>query len=249
MIQSLLRAMELLEVLKRANDTCSVAQLAEELELPPSTVHRILKTLCSTMYVVKDEKSHEYRLGPALIPLGTSASKHVHLQSVAYGVLKKIALETGEDTFLIIPVEYKGIVLERVDGKRTLKLVEEFGDELYLHYGAIRKAILAFQSDEFINDYIKKIIEKGKTSLRITPLELREKLKRIREEGISTSSGDYAKGTIGIGAPIRNSSGNVIASVGIVVAKPKIFSEERVENLKNIIRKAGEDISKGIGYF
>lgn len=249
MIQSLLRAMELLEVLKKAEDTCSIAQLSEELSLPPSTVHRILKTLCSTMYVVKDEKSHEYRLGPALIPLGTSASKHIHLQSVAYDILKRISQETGEDTFLIIPVEYKGIVLERIDGKRTLKIVEEFGDELYLHFGAIRKAFLAFQSEEFINDYIRKVIEKDKTSLKVTPLELRETLKKIREEGVSTSSGDYAKGTVGIGAPIRNSLGEVIASVGIVVAKPKIFSEEKVERLKKIIVDASREISKGIGYF
>ena len=91
-----------LEVLKKSDDTCSIAQLSEELSLPPSTIHRILKTLCSTMYVVKDEKSHEYKLGPALIPLGTSASKHIHLQSVAYDILKKISQETGEDTFLII---------------------------------------------------------------------------------------------------------------------------------------------------
>lgn len=249
MVQSLLKAVEMLELLKKAEDTCSIAQLSNELDIPPSTVHRILKTLCTTLYVVKDEKSHEYKLGPALIPLGTAASKHLHLNNIAHEVLKKIALETGEDTFLIIPVEYKGIVLERIDGKRTLKLVEEFGDELYLHYGAIRKAILAFQGEEFINKYIKEIIEKEKTTLKITPLELRERLKKIRLEGISTSSGDYAKGTFGIGAPIRNSSGQVIASLGVVVAKPKSFSEERIEFLKQVIKKSAREISNKMGYF
>ena len=199
--------------------------------------------------MVKDEKSHEYRLGPALIPLGTSASKHLHLQNIAHEVLKRIATETGEDTFLIIPVEHKGIVLERIDGKRTLKLVEEFGDELYLHYGAIRKAILAFQSDDFIDKYIREVLDKGKSNLKVTPLELREKLKKIRLEGISTSSGDYAKGTFGIGAPIRNSSGQVIASLGVVVAKPKTFSEERVEFLKKIIKLAAQEVSNKMGYF
>ncbi|NME36810.1 MULTISPECIES: IclR family transcriptional regulator [Fusobacterium] len=249
MVQSLLKAIELLELLKKSEESCSIAQLSNELNIPPSTVHRILKTLCTSLYVVKDEKSHEYRLGPALIPLGTAASKHLHLQNIAHEVLKRIAAETGEDTFLIIPVEYKGIVLERIDGKRTLKLVEEFGDELYLHYGAIRKAILAFQTEDFINKYIKEVLDKGKTNLRITPLELREKLKKIRLEGVSTSSGDYAKGTFGIGAPIRNSSGQVIASLGVVVAKPKLFLEERIEYLKKVIKSSAQEISNKMGYF
>lgn len=46
MIQSLLRSMELLEVLKEKNRNFSIAELAEAMDLPPSTVHRILQTFC-----------------------------------------------------------------------------------------------------------------------------------------------------------------------------------------------------------
>ncbi len=249
MIQSLIRALDVLEALKKYDDNCTIAQLSEELELPPSTIHRILKTLCSKLYVVQDEKTHEYHLGPALIPLGSSAVKSLHLQKNIYPIMKKVATETGEDTFLMIPVENKGVVLERIDGPRALKLVEEFGDELYLHYGAIRKAILAFKSDEFIEAYIKDVIEKNKSTLKTTPLELREKLRKIREEGIANSSGDYAKGTIGIGVPIKDSQGEVIASLGIVVPKTKTLSEERVEVLRKILKEAGELGSNKMGYF
>ncbi|MFQ8839970.1 MAG: helix-turn-helix domain-containing protein [Clostridium fessum] len=46
MIQSLLRAMELLELLKEANHKYSIAELSESTGLPPSTIHRILQTFC-----------------------------------------------------------------------------------------------------------------------------------------------------------------------------------------------------------
>ena len=46
MIQSLLRSMELLEVLREKNTSFSIAELAEAMALPPSTVHRILQTFC-----------------------------------------------------------------------------------------------------------------------------------------------------------------------------------------------------------
>ena len=51
MIQSLLRSMELLEVLKEKNRNFSIAELAEAMDLPPSTVHRILQTFCEKKYV------------------------------------------------------------------------------------------------------------------------------------------------------------------------------------------------------
>ena len=83
MIQSLLRSMELLEVLKEKNRSFTIAELADTMNLPPSTVHRILQTFCERKYVIRDERSHTYRLGPALIPLGKAASKGIRLQDAA----------------------------------------------------------------------------------------------------------------------------------------------------------------------
>ena len=73
MIQSLLRSMELLDVLAAENRSFSIAELAEAMDLPPSTIHRILQTFSEKRYVIRDERSHTYRLGPALIPLGKAA--------------------------------------------------------------------------------------------------------------------------------------------------------------------------------
>lgn len=248
MIQSLLKTIEILEILK-VNKSCTIAKIVEEQGLPPSTVHRILKTLCSKKYVVKDGNSHYYMLGPALISLGTAASKNIHLQKIAYPILKKLVTLTGEDSFLVIPVGNKGIVLERLDGPRTLKIVEEFGDELYLHYGAIRRAILAYQDKKFIESYIKKVIDGKKCKLKMTGEELFEKIEKIKREGISTSSGDYVKGTMGIAAPIFNSSGKVIASIGIVALKNKGLTEDRIENLKEIVKSVSKELSQCMGYF
>ena len=52
MIQSLLRAMELLELLKEANHKYSIAELSESTGLPPSTIHRNLQTFCEKKYVL-----------------------------------------------------------------------------------------------------------------------------------------------------------------------------------------------------
>ena len=150
MIQSLLRSIEILEVLKERNRSYSIAELAEAIDLPPSTVHRILQTFCEKKYVIRDERSHTYRLGPALIPLGKAAASGIRLQDAAHPLLSALSARTEEDSYLVIPVGNKGLVIEKVDGPNHIKVVEEFGYEMYLHCGAIRKVLLAYQSPSFI---------------------------------------------------------------------------------------------------
>ena len=113
MIQSLLRSMELLEVLKEKNRNFSIAELAEAMDLPPSTVHRILQTFCERKYVIRDDRSHTYRLGPALIPLGKAAARGIRLQDAAHSILTQLAKQTKEDAYLVIPVGNKGLVIKK----------------------------------------------------------------------------------------------------------------------------------------
>ena len=183
MIQSLLRSMELLEVLREKNTSFSIAELAEAMALPPSTVHRILQTFCEKKYIIRDERTHTYRLGPALIPLGKAAARGIRLQDAAHPVLESLSRESKEDSYLVIPVGNKGLVIEKVDGPSHLKVVEEFGYEMYLHCGAIRKVLLAYQTPAFIDQYFKTIIVNDQAFPHVRPEDLKAELKKIRRDG------------------------------------------------------------------
>ena len=202
MIQSLLRSIEILEVLKERNRSYSIAELAEAIDLPPSTVHRILQTFCEKKYVIRDERSHTYRLGPALIPLGKAAANGIRLQDAAHPLLSALSARTEEDSYLVIPVGNKGLVIEKVDGPNHIKVVEEFGYEMYLHCGAIRKVLLAYQSPSFIEEYVKKIIEHDHAFPRVDAGDLRDELKKIRQSGYAITYGEYVNDAVGIGAPV-----------------------------------------------
>lgn len=104
--------------------------------------------------MIRDEHAHTYQLGPALISLGRAAADNVRIQDAALPILKNLSYCTREDSYLIIQVGDKGLVLDKTDGPNHLKVVEEFGYEMDLHCGAIRKALLAFQSDEYIRRYL-----------------------------------------------------------------------------------------------
>lgn len=240
--------MELLEVLKEKNRSFSIAELAEAIDLPPSTVHRILQTFCEKKYVIRDERSHTYRLGPALIPLGKAAARGIRLQDAAHPILTALSAATQEDSYLIIPVGNKGLVIEKVDGPNHLKVVEEFGYEMYLHCGAIRKVLLAYQSPSFIEQYLKNVIIHDHAFPQTRPADLRKELDSIRRSGYAITYGDYVNDAAGIGAPVFNSSGELAGSIGIIAPTIRIDSEEALHlQLEHVLRFAKE-LSADLGY-
>lgn len=248
MIQSLLRALELLETLKEPEHGYSIAELADAVQLPRSTVHRMLQTFCEKRFVIRDERSHTYKLGPALISLGKTAAGNIRIQDMARPILKRLSDATEEDSYLIIPVGNKGLVLDKVDGPNHLKVVEQFGYELDLHCGAIRKVLLAHQSEAFINCYVSRVLTSSRAFPKEKGDELLKDLEDIRRDGVSVSYGEYVTDAIGIGAPVFDMDGAIAASIGIIKPHSRIRSDESVEELKAIVKQSAAELSVYMGY-
>jgi DNA-binding IclR family transcriptional regulator len=249
-MQSLVRALEVLEALNGSGtkSSYSIAYLAQKLSLPPSTIFRLLQTLCAKKYAIKDEKSHEYMLGPALIPLGITARNNLHLQNFAYPILEKLVGQTAADAFLVIPSGNRGLVLEHIDSRNSLRVLENFGFELDLHCGAIRKTLLAYQSKEFIEAYIDTVIGDPQAFPKTDARTLLDTLAEIRKDGIAVSHSDYINGAAGIGAPVFDDGGRLIASIGIITPESKAAAGNRLEELTQAVKNAASELSALMGY-
>lgn len=241
MIKSINKAVEILELLKKYPQGLNLSEICILLNLPKTTAFGLLKTLTNSSYLIKPDKV-TYKLGPALISLGQVASSEINIQKIIYPILEELSLEIGVDSFLMIPVGYKGVVLERVNGKESIRIIERFGNEFYLHCGATRKAILANKSKAFIESYLEEVIKNKK--LNNKKEELLDILKKIKEEGVAVSFGDYAKGTIGVGAPLFNSREEVIASIGINLLENSKLTGNRIDEIKKIVKNKAEKGTK-----
>ena len=248
MVQSVARTLDLLEVMKQPQKSFSLAQLSEAVNLPPSTTHRILQTLCEKNYAVRDEHTHMYSLGPALISLGGAAAHNLDLRQVATPVLKRLSAQTQEDSFLIILSGYRGTVLCQEDGPRSLKIVEKPGYEVALHCGAIRKALLAHQDSYFIQNYFHYCREMPGIRSIPDPGQLLAELRTIRENGVAFTNSDYVQDAVGIGAPVFDAQGRVQASLGIVL--PSVRAQEEVvqAQLKQMVKQSAAALSTCLGY-
>ncbi|MDF2884361.1 MAG: IclR family transcriptional regulator [Clostridiaceae bacterium] len=246
MIQSLVRAIDILEVLKDSDKSFSVAEISEASQLPSSTVHRILQTLSYKNYVIKNEETHLYQIGSGLIPLGMAAIHHTKLNDVAPAIVKKLADLTSEDAYLVIRAGYKGYVIEKEEGPTNLKFIEKSGAEIDLHCGAIRKSLLAYQSDDFINEFIKNGLKQHTNNTTIDGEKLLLDLDKIRKEGIAVTYGDYIEGACGVGAPVFDFNNKAVASIGVILPDFRI-NEESLSKLKASVLQCSRELSSLLG--
>ena len=94
MIQSVDRAIRVLFALQGAR-RMTLSELAGRLELPPSTVHGIVRTLVAHGMVVQEHGSGRYQLGPAVLRLGNVYLDTLELRSKAIPWAEDLARRTG----------------------------------------------------------------------------------------------------------------------------------------------------------
>ncbi|MEW6276352.1 MAG: IclR family transcriptional regulator [Bacillota bacterium] len=249
MSNTLRKGLEILLVISEegSENGLSIKQVAGRTGFPPSTTHRLLQTFKEFGVVEQDPGTKNYRLGPQLLKMGLQVRGMLNLRKTALPVLKELTARTGEDSYLTVAQGRMGVFLERVEGPHPVKVIELVGKEMPLHSGAARKALLSFMDEEFIRAYLLEMAAQEEFK-NVSPRMLFEEIKRIREQGYAVSYGDYLDYGIGIAAPVRDFSGAVKASLGIIGLKSR-FPGDRLPVLIREVKSAADRLSQKMGYF
>ena len=93
-VQSVMRALDILECVSRGRFGCRLADVSEELQLNATTVYNLMRTLAERGYLCKDS-SNRYRLGPAFRELAQNEVRS-HIMNAARRELLHVAAEVPE---------------------------------------------------------------------------------------------------------------------------------------------------------
>ena len=80
------------------------------------------------------------------------------------------------------------------------------------------------------------------------PDDLREELKKIRQDGYAITRGEYVNDAVGIGAPVFNSEGELAGSIGIIAPEIRIDSPELLETQRDLVQFYASALSSDLGY-
>lgn len=247
-LQSVERALRVLETLGERRGEMGVVELARALDLDPTTTYRMLRSLESRQFVRQNPETGRYALGIRLLQLSEAFLDTVELRSIARPFLEELAEETGETVHLMLVEDGFGTYLDRVESNQRVRVSSNVGRREALYASAVGKAILAFQPPERIDEVLKDAELKPYTPNTITdPAVLREHLAEVRSRGYAIDDEEGEQGVRCVGAPIFNAKGEVEA--GLSVSAPRYrTSLEKLHGWAEPVMAKALEISQRLGY-
>ncbi|MDK2878227.1 MAG: IclR family transcriptional regulator, regulon repressor [Thermoanaerobacteraceae bacterium] len=246
-VQSIERAINILEELAEEKEGLGVTELSRRLNLHKSTVHRLLSTLLSLGYVEQNPYSEKYRLGIKLLHLGGAILERMDLRKEAHDLLKELSDEVNEAVHLVVPDGNRALYIDKIDSSRTIRMYSQIGRRAPMHASAVGKAILAFSSEDFVRKVIDEGLEKYTSNTITDPGKLVEHLKTVRARGFAVDDEENEEGIRCVGAPIFDYSGRVIGALSISGATVTV-TPDKVKILAARVKEYAAKISRRMGW-
>lgn len=213
-IQSIERAAAILRVLTSSPRSLALADLATELQLPRGTVYGVLRTLQTVGFVEQDVDTRRYRLGAALLHIGSSYLGGSELRRCALGHADALARRTGESVRIGTLHERVLLIIHHVFGQDDAFQTPDVGSLMPLHATALGKAVLAHHPD-----VASALLQQGFTACTAAtltdPARFAAQLGEISKCGWASDIGEFLPGVASIAAPIEGRRNLVVGAIAI----------------------------------
>ncbi|MGE0846799.1 MAG: IclR family transcriptional regulator [Flavobacteriaceae bacterium] len=247
-IQSVDRALDLLDILAEATGELPLNELAARAGLKASTCHHLLATLARRGYVGQVPRSRNYFLGPRITELSDSRIRQFSLVDIAMPELRRLNQETLESVHLAVMQGNALVTLAKLDSRLPIRVgSDDTGKTNAAHATATGKAILAWLPEAEIARVIANTGLHRFTDKTISTIaELMEELRLVRRNGFAVDNEEFQPGVVCIGAAIRDHAGAVIGSVSC--SMPRMRAEgDHESRCKAAVKACATSISERFG--
>ncbi|MQA97326.1 MAG: helix-turn-helix domain-containing protein [Streptosporangiales bacterium] len=219
MAQSIGKAIQVLDILSDAPLTPS--EVSRRLDAHRSTALRIMETLAEYR-LIRKLPDGRYGIGAGLVAMAQRALDQFTLMQLAHPHLVRLG-ELHDQTVHFAELQGDAIVYtDKIEPRRSIRLVSRVGDNVCLYTASVAKAILAFTPEP-----VRKDMLAGETFERLTPTTLTSVgalegvLEAVRERGWAYDDGEYEDYINCVGAPVRDAKGDVVAAVSVTELKAR----------------------------
>lgn len=245
-IQSVSRAMAIMEHLAHAGNDTGITAIANDLSLHKSTCFGLLHTLRKLGYVFQDEKTGHYSLGIKVFELGQRYMENLDLRSVAQPHLIALSEEALETVHLVIREGAHAVYIDKINGPHAMSISSQVGQRARLYCTGVGKAILANMSPKEMEAALPKVLEPMTEHTITDKKKLIEHLREIKKNALSVDNQEIELGLMCIAAPIFNADCTVSAAISVSAPTTRLTGK-RVKLLSNSLKKAAESISRKLG--
>ena len=248
-VQSIERAFAIIELLDSQGEL-GIAEMGRSLSLERSTVHRIVSTIKKLGYLTQNPINQKYSNSFRFFEIGNDVVKRLGLRQQAAPFLRELSEKTHEAVNLAILDGDRVIYIDKIESQSTIKVDLAVGKRFPSYCTGLGKILLAYLPEEKVLEILGPPPFQKYTENTITSLEaLLRQLEEVRRRGIVLDNEEYVQGLLCIAAPIRGSTGDVVAAMS--VALPKfLYAEElrKIEAVSDLLLDVSRRFSGSLGY-
>lgn len=240
------KAFRVLEALVNADKPRSLGNLAREMDLSRSNTFRLLETLIALHYARKNPATKTYEPTLKIWELGTRLIENVDLKKAGAEHLSTLATHTRETVHLSILDDDEVVYIDKIDSDQPVGAYTRIGGRAPAYCVATGKALLAYAPGDVVDKVIATAERFTKNTI-VDPSAIKRELDAIRRKGVAVNMSEWRDAVCGLAAPLRDSSGTVVAAVGISGPAERL-THQAMKTLEPMLLSSAESISRALGY-
>jgi IclR family transcriptional regulator, pca regulon regulatory protein len=243
---SLARGLRVLECFgQQKHHRYTLSELTRILNIPKSSIYRVLKTLSKMDYLRYEEHSKHYYLGVRVLSLGFALLEGMELREIARPYMEKLSHECNKTVNLAVLDREEMVYVERISVRSIRSYNISLGTRMPPWNSAIGKAVLAHLEAPIIAQMMKKAKKDG----LFTENErmFMKTLEDVKENGFAESNQEQRPGILVIAAPFFSSKG-VSGAINLVAEVEDMSLDDLKKDYAPKLMKVGNQISEALGY-
>jgi IclR family acetate operon transcriptional repressor len=246
-VQSLGRALDLMESVAMAEQGAGLTELAKATGLAPSTAHRLLKTLQQRRYVSHDAERGLWFIGVQAFTVGAAFLRTRNVVAAARPVMRQLMEDSGESVSLAVLDGADAVYLAQIECRAMMRALARPGGRAPLHCSGVGKALLAaLGAAERAPLYARVEFTRYTDHTLVDPKALEAALRPVAVLGYAVDDEEFALGLRCVAAAICDEYGDPVAAISCSGPTARV-TVERVAPLGRLVATAAADVAAALG--
>jgi len=248
-IQTVSRALDLLEQFQVGDAELGITDLSNRLNLRKNNVFRLVATLKAKNYIEMNNSTGKYRLGIKTRALGQVATRLIDFTNLARPFLNDLKQQCHETCYFSIIKDRYTCCLDGVESDLPVRVAQRVGSSRPLYCTAAGRVQLAFLDPHKQMDLLSGSEMKALTPRTITdPALLLVELHRVTQQGYAIDDQEHDAGVMEIAAPVFDSHGVIIGAISILGPEMRLAGSRLKNELLPLVCQSAERLSCSLGY-
>ncbi|MBU2091298.1 MAG: helix-turn-helix domain-containing protein, partial [Alphaproteobacteria bacterium] len=229
----------------------SLSELAHRVGLPPSTAHRLLKSLEQQGFVQHDLQRALWHVGVQAFTVGNGFLRNRDVVEIARPHMRRLMEESGESVNLGILEAAELVYLAQVECREVMRVLARPGGRAPLHCSGMGKALLAALPDDQASRMLtgtasRKGLARFTDKTISTTEAMQRELAAIRQRGYSIDDEEYAAGLRCVAATVHDEHGEPMAAISLSGPSARM-TDPRLRQLGDMVARAAQTITRAVG--